>query len=55
VLEWLDVGPDRIAKELFESLQSEHLGVFPNSQLRTFQRRVKDWRRAAARRLVFAA
>ncbi len=55
VLEWLEVEPDRVGKELFERLQSEHPGVFPNSQLRTFQRRVKDWRRTAARRLVFAA
>jgi hypothetical protein len=54
VLKWLEAGPDRIGKELFECLQSEHPGVFPDSQLRTFQRRVKDWRRAAARRLVFA-
>ena len=55
VLEWLEVEPDRVGKELFERLQSEHPGVFLNGQLRTFQRRVKDWRRTAARRLVFAA
>ena len=55
VLEWLEVGPDRVGKELFERLQSEQPGVFPDGQLRTFQRRVRDWRCAAARRLVFAA
>ena len=28
--------------------------MFPTGQLRTLQRRVKDWRRLAARRLIFA-
>ncbi len=55
VHEWLAVEPDRIGKEIFERLQSEHPGVFPDGQLRTFQRRVRDWRRTAARRLVFAS
>ena len=55
VLEWLEVGPDRVGKELFERLHSEQPGVFPDGQLRTFQRRVRDWRCAAAGRLVFAA
>jgi hypothetical protein len=27
---------------------------FPNGQLRTLQRRIRDWRRATARKLVFA-
>src|SRR6266446_3530356 len=40
--------------ELFERLQAEHPGVYPNGQLRTLQRRLKGWRREAARRLVFA-
>jgi hypothetical protein len=29
-------------------------GVYPDRQLRTLQRRLKGWRREAARRLVFA-
>jgi transposase len=32
------------AKTLFEALQREHLGKYPDAQLRTFQRRVKQWR-----------
>jgi hypothetical protein len=55
VCAWLEVEPDRIARELFERLQSEQAGVFPDGQLRTFQRRVKEWRHAAARQLVFAS
>lgn len=54
VLLWLETEPDRTAKELFKRLQAENPAVFPDCQLRTLQRRVKDWRRAAARRLVFA-
>ncbi len=45
--------PDRTAKELFQRLQVEHPGRFPDGQLRTLQRRVKEWRRAEAHRLIF--
>jgi len=55
VLAWLEAEPDRVARELFERLQSEQAGVFPDGQLRTFQRRVKEWRKAAARQLIFAS
>ncbi len=50
---WLLAEPDRTAKGLFQRLQADHPGVFPDHQLRTLQRRVKDWRRTMARRLVF--
>jgi len=50
---WLDAEPDRTAKELFQRLQRAHPDVFPDGQLRTLQRRIKDWRAATARRLVF--
>jgi hypothetical protein len=52
---WLEAEPDRIGKELFARLQSELPGVFPDNQMRTFQRRVREWRQAAARQLVFAS
>ena len=52
---WLEAEPDRIGRELFVRLQSELPGVFPDGQLRTFQRRVREWRHAAARQLVFAS
>jgi hypothetical protein len=52
---WLEAEPDRVGKELFVRLQGELPGVFPDNQLRTFQRRVREWRQAAARHLVFAS
>jgi hypothetical protein len=52
---WLETEPDRVGQELFARLQAEQPGVFPDGQLRTFQRRIKEWRQAAARQLLFAA
>jgi hypothetical protein len=52
---WLEAEPDRIGRELLVRLQRELPGVFPDGQLRTFQRRVRQWRHAAARQLVFAS
>ena len=51
--QWFDAEPERTGRELFERLQAEHPGVYPDGQLRTFQRRLKGWRRGAARRMVF--
>jgi hypothetical protein len=53
--EWFEAEPWRSAGELFERLQSEHPGVYPDGQLRTFQRRVKTWRKDVAHKLVFGA
>jgi hypothetical protein len=50
---WIENTPDHTAKELFHRLQEEHPDVFPDKQLRTLQRRIKEWRAIAARRLVF--
>ena len=52
VVQWLEAEPDRTAKELFDRLRREHPGMFVPGQLRTLQRRVKDWRRLEARRLM---
>lgn len=54
VLVWLEDEPDQTAKELFARLCDEVPGAFTPGQLRTLQRRVKEWRMAAARRLVFS-
>jgi hypothetical protein len=54
VVNWLESDPDRTAKELFQCLRDENPSVFAEGQLRTLQRRVKEWRRLAARRLVFS-
>lgn len=53
VCEWLESDPDATGIELFERLQRENPGVFPDGQLRTLQRRLKQWRMGMARRLVF--
>jgi hypothetical protein len=49
---WLNEQPDATAKELFQRLQTQMLMPFEPGQLRTLQRRVKEWRTAIARRLV---
>jgi hypothetical protein len=40
----LGISPSADAKALFMDLQQQYPGKFPDGQLRTFQRRVKDWR-----------
>jgi hypothetical protein len=51
--EWFDAEPWRTASELLERLQGEQPGLFPDRLLRTLQRRLKDWRREVAHKLVF--
>ena len=53
--EWFAVEPWRTSRELFERLQGEQPGVYPDGQLRTLQRRLKEWRREVAHKLVFGA
>jgi hypothetical protein len=52
VEQWLNEQPDATAKELFQRLQTQVPPPFEPGQLRTLQRRVKEWRTAIARRLV---
>lgn len=54
ILAWLQHDPEATAKDLFERLQREHPGRFAHGQLRTLQRRVREWRRIMARKLVYA-
>ena len=53
VFEWLEANPEETAKALFRRLQRDQPGVFPDNQLRTLQRRVRQWRMQRARQLVF--
>jgi hypothetical protein len=53
VLQWLHEQPDANAKDLFLRLQESKSSAFPPGQLRTLQRRVKQWRSEIARQLVF--
>ena len=54
VLIWLETEPTRTAKEFLARLRGDGSGPIQEAQLRTLQRRVNVWRRAAAQRLVFA-
>jgi len=54
VLLWLQRDPEATAKSLFERLQAQYLGRFPDGQLRTLQRRISKWRAIMARKLVYA-
>jgi hypothetical protein len=50
---WFEAEPWRTSRELFERLQAENPGTYPDGQLRTLQRRLKEWRREMAHRMVF--
>jgi hypothetical protein len=52
VQQWLNEEPDATGKELFLRLQENLPGSFQGGQLRTLQRRVKEWRTAVAKQLV---
>jgi hypothetical protein len=52
---WFDAEPWRTSRELFERLQTAHPGKFPDGQLRTLQRRIKEWRREESHAMVFGA
>ena len=46
--------PDVTSKALMARLQAEHPDRFSAAQLRTIQRRVKEWRGIMAKELVYA-
>ena len=50
---WSEVEPWRTSRELYERLQAERPGVFADGQLRTLQRRLKEWRREQVHKMVF--
>ena len=52
---WFEAEPAQTGRQLFERLQAQDPGVYPNGQLRTCQRRLKEWRREMAQKLVFGA
>ena len=53
--DWFEAEPWRTSRELFERLQTEQPGVYPDGQLRTLQRRLKEWRGEMAHEMVFGA
>ena len=52
---WFEAEPWRTGRELLQRLQAEHPGTYPDSQLRTLQRRLKVWRYEMAQKLVFGS
>jgi hypothetical protein len=52
VQQGLDAEPDINAKSILKRLQEALPGPFQRGQLRTLQRRIKQWRTDIARRLV---
>jgi hypothetical protein len=54
ILLWLQADPEATAKSLLARLQQAYPDQFPDGQLRTLQRRIRDWRRVMARTLVNA-
>ena len=53
ILQWLQEKPEVTAKLLFQRLQREYPDQFADGQLRTLQRRVKEWRYIMAKKLVY--
>jgi len=54
ILVWLQESPDATAKSLFARLVAAYPATFTAGQLRTLQRRIREWRRVMARKLVYA-
>lgn len=54
ILLWLQQDPESTAKSLMERLHRAYPGRFAEGQLRTLQRRIREWRRMMARALVQA-
>jgi hypothetical protein len=52
ILVWLQADPDSTAKSLMERLHQVYPGRFAEGQLRTLQRRIREWRHVMARSLV---
>ncbi len=44
LLEWVKADPGRTAKSMFVELQQRYPAHYPDIQLRTLQRRVREWR-----------
>jgi len=53
LLGWLEEKPDLEAKAMLQRLQTSGFGEFPDGQLRTLQRRVKNWRKQIVQQLIY--
>lgn len=55
ILEWLQSEPDATAKTLFERLKTLEPEKYSGGQIRTLQRRIKEWRDIMAKKLVLGS
>ncbi|MDQ3257577.1 MAG: transposase [Acidobacteriota bacterium] len=55
LLGWLEERPEMEAKQMLQQLQASGYGSYTDGQLRTLQRRVREWRTRMARALVYGA
>jgi hypothetical protein len=55
LLSWLEREPDATGKSLFARLQEHYPEKFTDGQLRTLQRRVRQWRHIMVKQLIFKA
>jgi hypothetical protein len=53
LLSWMEKEPDATGKILFLRLQDLHPGKFTDGQLRTLQRRMRQWRHLMAKQLIY--
>ena len=55
ILDWLQQQPDAKAPDLLDRLMARYPNRYSRRQLRTLQRRVRQWRIAVAKQLVYAS
>ena len=55
ILDWLQQQPDAKAAELLDLLMARYPNRYSRRQLRTLQRRVRQWRIVVAKQLVYAS
>jgi len=54
-LDWLQQHPDAKAAELLDPLMARYTNRYSRRQLRTLQRRVRQWRIVVAKQLAYAS
>ena len=55
ILDWLQQHPDAKAAQLLDRLMARYPNRYSRRQLRTLQRRVRQWRIVVAKQLVYAS
>ena len=55
ILDWLQQHPDAKAAQLLDRLMARYPNRYSRRQLRTLQRRVRQWRIVVAKQLLYAS